>query len=402
MLATTGLHAQSFGVEGSVSIEGSVINGWNQPKSAVPVVINLKDRKTTVASAEVIIGNQQVAYQLDDLDGDTHADELVFLVDLAAKESKKFKVTLSSQPQQQSFEAKVYADMMLDDRKSKHPLITSLEAPGDSYLYNDLYHHGAAFENELVAYRIYFDQRQNIDIFGKKLRRLELADTHFYTTPEQMQQDYGNDVLWAGNSVGCGSFKGWNGTAPANIEPVGIRGQRIIAAGPLRTIVEVKDMGWMGTYNMTQRYTLYAGHRECEVSISFDRPLADDTFCTGVQKIGPTNSTVKAEGWVHKDGVAASWGSDYPEMGKKEQFPPETVGLAVYVPTEYIKDITTDELNYLFLIGAAGQQRLHYYVSFCADKENEGYHSANEWFKSLDTWKEGIDHPAVVKYNDRP
>ena len=137
MLATTGLHAQSFGVEGSVSIEGSVINGWNQPKSAVPVVINLKDRKTTVASAEVIIGNQQVAYQLDDLDGDTHADELVFLVDLAAKESKKFKVTLSSQPQQQSFEAKVYADMMLDDRKSKHPLITSLEAPGDSYLYSE-------------------------------------------------------------------------------------------------------------------------------------------------------------------------------------------------------------------------------------------------------------------------
>lgn len=423
MLVAMGLSARSLQFHVTVS------NNWNQEKRYEPVVIKLKDvpgLDFDVQSATVFIGNHsgqidplaviQFACQLDDWDGDQRADELVFMKGVKANESANFTIELFDDLSGNDDFGKlttigdnryVYADMMLEDKKDKHPLITALEAPGDSYLYNDLYHHGAAFENELCAFRVYFDQRQNIDIYGKKKRQLELATTNFYATPEQMKQGYGNDVLWAGNSVGCGSFKGWDGKAPTNIEPVKTRGQRIVASGPLRTIVEVKDIGWNGL-NMRQYYILYAWHRECEVRIEFDRPLGNETFSTGVQKIGE-----KPEGFVHNDGIAASWGSDYPEMGKKEQFPPEAVGLAVYVPKQFIKSTTESDLNYLFTLGAQGGTSLHYYVAFCADKEAPvelnithrfaaldapaGYHRAQAWFDDLNAWKENIDHPVSVK-----
>ena len=422
MLVAMGLSARSLQFHVAVS------NNWNQEKRYEPVVIQLKDVPRLdfdVKSATVFIGNHsgridkvevlQTVCQLDDWDGDQRADELVFMAELKANKTSEYTIDLFDDPSgnEQFGEPAtnghrwVYADMMLEDKKDKHPLITTLEAPGDSYLYNDLYHHGAAFENELCAFRVYFDQRQNIDIYGKKKRQLELATTNFYATPEQMKQGYGNDVLWAGNSVGCGSLKGWDGKAPTNIEPVKTRGQRIVASGPLRTIVEVKDIGWNGL-NMRQYYILYAWHRECEVRIEFDRPLGNETFSTGVQKIGE-----KPEGFVHNDGIAASWGSDYPEMGKKEQFPPEAVGLAVYVPKQFIKSTTESDLNYLFTLGAQGGTSLRYYVAFCADKEAPvelnmthrfaaldapaGYHRAQAWFDDLNAWKENIDHPVSVK-----
>ena len=400
LFVAVGIHAQQL------QLFVTVTNTWDKPKADEPVVLSLKDvirSDFKVKSAQVIADGSNIRCQLDDLDGDTYPDELMFLIDLKPHQKAVCTVTLSATSSEPlpTVRPRVYADMMLEDKKSKYPLITSLEAPGSSYIYNDLYHHGAAFESELTGYRIYFDQRQNIDLYGKKVKRLELADTHFYTTPAQMSQDYGNDVLWAGKSVGCGSFKGWDGKSPTNIEPVDIRGQRIISAGPLRTIVEVKDLGWNGR-NMYQRYIMYAGHRECEVQVRFDRPLhADELFCTGVQKIGTDNTEVRSEGWTRHDGIAASWGCDYPEMGKKEQFPPETVGLAIYVPQQYIKAEKTDELNYLFILGGEGQTSLHYYVSFCADKEKDGYHTADEWFSMLNSWKEGLQHPAEVKVRNK-
>lgn len=386
LFVTVGLYAQPSHF--CVQVE----NRWNQAKTDAPIVVKIGQHD--ICSAKVTLNGKSIAYQLDDMNGDTQADELVFLVNIGPNETQEYDISLSNEQPTETFTPRVYADMMLDDKKSKHPLITSLEAPGESYLYNDVYHHGAAFESELTAYRIYFDQRQNIDLYGKKQYRLELAETHFYATEQHLQQGYGNDVLWAGNSVGCGSFKGYDGNAPQNIEPVKTRGQRIIAAGPLRTVVEVKDIGWNGM-NMYQTYILYAGHRECEVRIHFDKPLNGQRFCTGVQKIGQT-----PEGFTRKDGIAASWGNDYPEMGQKELFPPETVGLAIYMPEKYIKEQKTDELNYLFIIGADGQKDINYYVTFCADKETEGFHNAQEWFNSLEQLKAMIDHPLLLRRGD--
>lgn len=390
-LVATGLDARSLQFTLSVDNRGTL------HKKDEPVVVRLDQLKHldfTVRGADIKCGKVSLPYQLDDMNGDNKADELVFLIDIEAGGRQTYTVKLDDTDDERLFAPRVYADMQLDDKKGKHPFITAIEAPGDSYLYSDLYHHGVAFESELTAYRVYFDHRQNIDIYGKRLRRLELADTHFYTTPEQMEQDYGCDVLWAGNSIGCGSFKGWDGKGAVNIEPVKTRGQKIVAKGPLRTVVKVWDYGWNGL-DMTQYYIMYAGHRDCQVHVEFDKPLDTQTFTTGVQKVGQT-----PKGFADEGGTAASWGCDYPEMGKKEQFPPETVGLAVYVPQQYVAHAMETELNYLLILKASQQNSLDYYVSFCADKEKDGYHNATEWFEAVEQWKEEVSNPVKGKIKE--
>ena len=397
------------------TLQVAVANEWKEDKADEPVAVKLPDTKKLgfeVKSVTVKYKGKEVPCQLDDMDGDLRPDEVFFLTDIKGKDTKTFEVKLSAKEEKAKAvaEPRIYTALQIRDKQDKHPDVLRVEAPGGSFLFNDIYMHGITIESDLVGYRIYFDHRQNIDLYGKQYRRIELPKTQFYTSEEQLKEGYGVDVLWAGNAIGCGSFKDWKKSRPENWTEVGVRGQRVVTKGPLRTVVEVYDLGVKGeddlTYDMRQRYTLYAGHRDLQVEVKLTpwvskKPFGKKLFCTGVQKVGATADEAtrkghKSQGYVKKDGLAASWGCDYPDMGKKQLWAPEPVGLAVYVPKEYISDTREDELNYLFVVQPDKNDSIRYFVSFCADKEEKGYHTAKEWFASLDDWKDSVSHPAKV------
>jgi hypothetical protein len=394
------------------TLQVTVTNDWAKDKVDEPVVVKLKEIKKLafeVKTASVHVDGQEVPCQLDDMDGDLRADEVFFLYSFKALETKVFEVTLSAQESEKDVKPRIYCALQLRDKQDKHPDVLRVEAPGKSNIFNDIYMHGVTLESDVVGYRIYFDHRQNIDLYGKKQRRIELPVTQFYTSEEQLAQGYGVDVLWAGDAIGCGSFKDWKKGQLENWTEVGVRGQRVVTTGPLRTVVEVYDLGVREEeliYDMRQYYTLYAGHRDMQVEVQFTPSIGKKLFekkffCTGVQKVGETadEATRKGhnpQGFVKKEGLAASWGCDYPDMGKKQLWAPEPVGLAVYVPKEYISDTKENNLNYLFVVQPK-KNFLRYFVSFCADKEEKGFHSSKEWFASLDEWKDNVSHPVKVK-----
>lgn len=398
-------------------VQVTVKNSSNLAKANEPVVVKLADIKGmsfTPEHALVKDGDEMVRCQLDDMDGDLRADELFFLTDLKPKESKTFSVELAISPtsamtEAEKAEPRIYTALQIRDKKDLHPDVRCIEAPATSNIFNDVYMHGMTIESELCGYRIYFDHRQNIDLYGKKYRRIELPETQFYTTADQIAKGYGVDVLWAGQAIGCGSFKNWTGSNPDNWTNLKVRGQRVVTSGPLRTVVELYDLGinytkdvkpgYKDQYDIRQYYTMYAGHRDLKVDIVFSKQVKDQ-FCTGVQKVGVTAEDSvrrghKPEGILRADGIVASWGCDYPDMGKKQLWGPEAIGMAVYMPKEYIKDSKEDELNYVYVVEPK-DAAIHYYLSFCADKEEQGYHTAKEWFASLDQWKQNITSPVQV------
>ena len=409
----------------SLTARVTVTNDWKEDKTDEPVVVKLSDLKKVdfeVKSATVKCKGKDVPCQLDDMNGDGLPDEVFFLADIKDKDSKTYEVKLSAKEDERGKgqgargkehgargEERIYTALQLRDKQDKHPDVLRVEAPGKSNIFNDIYMHGVTLESDVVGYRIYFDHRQNIDLYGKKQRRIELPVTQFYTSEEQLAQGYGVDVLWAGDAIGCGSFKDWKKGQLENWTEVGVRGQRVVTTGPLRTVVEVYDLGVREEdlmYDMRQYYTLYAGHRDMQVEVQFTPLLGKKLFgkkffCTGVQKVGETANEVTRkghtpQGFVKKEGLAASWGCDYPDMGKKQLWAPEPVGLAVYVPKEYISDTKENNLNYLFVVQPK-KNFLRYFVSFCADKEEKGFHSSKEWFASLDEWKDNVSHPVRVK-----
>ena len=379
-----------------------VENTWASDKVDEPVVLRLADLKPgfEVRSATVYGGkNEEIPSQLDDLDRDTEADELAFVVNIPARTKQTLQVVLSDQPSEKRYPARVYAQMRLNDKSQKNPHIRYITFEGSvpvKQSYSAMYHHGPAFESELVAFRAYMDNRQSIDLYGKKFRRLELAETNFYPKKEQLAAGYGDDVLWAGTSIGVGSFRGWVGGKLQTIDTVESRSAGVLASGPVRTVVEFFDRNWQydgAVLNMTQRYTLYAGHRDVRVDISFREAgeAASKTFATGVQKLERDNV-----GFLDADGLAGSWGSNLAYKNDTVNHPRETVGLGIYVPRRYLLSKQEDENNYLYQMRPDKDGRLTYYFTFAAAKEERGYKNSKEWFAALPSWQTSVARPCKV------
>ena len=377
--------------------EVRIANPTGQPREACPVVLDLKAyaKGLDVRSATVLCDGSETAYQLDDLNGDFRADELAFVAYVPAQGSVTCRVTLSDQKSPRTYTARTRAYIKLHDQKGQHPEVSSITYPGNADLldmYNSLYGHGAVFESELAAFRIYMDNRQSIDIYGKTHPRLEMDHTGFYTTKEQLAQGYGCDILWAGQSVGAGSFRGYQNEKPCYIDTVAWRRQTVLASGPVRAIVEVADGQW--TYNghplqMRQRYTLYAGHRDVEVSVDISGPLPVDTFCTGIQKLESEPS-----GFMQEDGLCGSWGCNVPE--KSEPDHREWVGLGLYAAPGNRIGMEEDDFNYLTLLQPDKDRQIRYRLTVCARREKDGFKTAQEWFDYLRQWKAEADSPCTV------
>ena len=378
------------------TIQVTVENPTNAPRTDQPVVMSLA-QYGQVQSALVKTGDEEIPCQLDDLNQDDTFDELCFLADLKAKEKKSYTVTLYAEGEPRQYPARVFAELLVRNskvkEKNKHNnFLESITARGDcADSYHALHHHGVAFESELNGIRIYFDKRQTLDLYGKFQKRLELQETQFYTTKEQKAEGYGDDVLWVGNTFGLGAFRGWDGQQPTMIDPVRSRTQRIISYGPLRTIVELVDRGWQ-KLNLTIRYTQYAGHRDTDVDVYFNKPVADYLFSTGIINVKGS------EEYSDHQGLRGCWGTDWPSSDH-ENFKPETVGLGICIPQSYIKsEEPANKDQYTFVVGTS-DHHLSYKIIYCSANESFGYHSAKEWFNFLKNWKQTeVEQPVKVSY----
>lgn len=377
-------------------IEVIVENPWNAEKVDEPVVIDLSSLGAgfTVKSATVFDGTNEISSQLDDMNGDTRADELAFVINLPASGKKTLNVTLSSLKSDKTYPARVYAEMLFrTSKKNKYAKGYAIYADGASDTYNVQHHHGAAFESELVAYRIYFNEKQTTDLYGKFHKGLELEESQFYPTGEQLKRGFGDDVIKVNSSCGAGTLRGWDGTQSTLIKPVAVRGQRILASGPVRTIVDAEVKGWQyqdKELNMINRYTLYAGHRDAQVDVLFDAPLDKEVFCTGVQNI-----TGHADMFSDHNGLVASWGTDWP-VNDTVKYKKETVGLATYIPKKYVVKETSDKENFLYTISAPGKSSFRYYTSFTSCKETFGYPDKEKWFAYVQEWKKALEQPVKI------
>ena len=383
------------------TITVSVSNPVNTNRTDQPVVIPLA-KYGDIRSALVTSDGKEIACQLDDLDQDEQFDELCFLADLAGKEKKQYTVQLYQQGEPRPYPARVYAEMLMRNDKVKEKnrhdnYIESITARGDcANSYNLQHHHGVDFESELNGIRIYFDKRQTLDLYGKFKKRLELKETQFYTSDEQKTQGYGDDVLWVGNTFGLGAFRGWDGKEPTMIDPVRSRTQHIISYGPLRTIVEVIDRGWKADaakspINMTLRYTQYAGHRDTDVDVLFNKDVSGYRFSTGIINVKDS------EEFSDHKGLRACWGTDYPSTDTVK-WNRETVGLAICIPNKHIaSEEAANKDNYAFVVKTDGS-RLSYKINYTSANEEFGYHTAREWFDYLKAWKREVEQPIQVKY----
>ena len=398
--------------QAQTALKVSVRNPLSVRRTAVPVTIQLE---SPVRSALVVDSRgEEQPCQLDDLDNDGRYECLSFIVaEIGGKKTLDYSVTLSNEGQPRAYTPQVYAEMMLTNKKikisNKQDLyISSLTVDNGTNPYWMLHHHGPAFENDMVAYRIYFDERQTVDIYGKYRRGLELRDTQFYPDSLQKATGYGDDVLWVGKTFGVGAMRGWNKGAMQMLQDVESRTLSVVSRGPLRTVVKVVDKGWNPRYpdtctpderiDMTTYYTLYAGRRDCQVDVFFSRDASEIELSTGLVNV--KGSKEYSDG----KGLRGCWGTDWPvsekdSVGHKR----ETVGLGICVPSSnVISELPADNSNYPFVVGKIAKA-MRYHITFASDNETfpEGIHSAKAFFDYLAAWKRDVEQPCVISCSRR-
>ncbi len=278
--------------------------------------------------------------------------------------------------------AQTDAYIKLRDEKKTHPRLVSISFPGDAntrYMYDAIYGHGAVIENPWVAYRVYMDNRQSLDLYVKQTPQIELDVTGFYTTPEQLAEGYGIDVLWAGKSIAAGSFRGLKDGEPQTIDSVAVRTQRVID----NHTIQVEDKDWI--YNghpiqMTQTYSVIPNSRDLFVEIKLDGYLPDEIFCTGIQKLESDN-----QGFINSDGRAASWGSNVPDKKRPEIV--EQVGLGIIVDPANVVSTEESDLNYLVKVRPDKDGIIRYRVIAAGDREKNGFTNYKDWSKYIKSLK---------------
>ncbi len=350
-----------------------------------------------VPKAECTYNYVELVSQLDDLDGDGIFDELVFSVTLDAARTADVCVEWSTRPVAHDYAPLVNAQMWWKNPDKTLTERAQLSSEKDD-MYRKLHHHGPAFESEYAAYRIYFDKKQSIDTYGKKQPRLELRETMWYPSDEQLAAGCGHDNLRVFGSVSVGALKGWNPERRRMEHIVGMRRREaaIRARGPLRTVVDMRVEGWKyggREIDMTSRYILYGGGSVVKVENRIEGEGADGLeFATGVMKIRDNKVRIVRD---DEGFLLETVGCDFPENDTLK-WERETVGLALWLPARQVASQIDDAASYLCQLRPVDGRIDYWFVMGWRKSAFLGADDDEEWF---DVFRRRYTSPAAAPGN---
>jgi len=274
-------------------------------------VIVTTSAASTLAEDAATLETAELPSQIDDLDGDGKGDELAFQIDLGPHQTRV--VTIS------------YGDL---DRIWR---VRSAYPPRTNALFSRKIE-GLGWESERVAFRVYFDPRNDIDIWGKRRPTLQLAMFAAPDYPYHDESPEGRDIFLIGDATGIGAVAAMVDGKLIKAADVKERKWRIISTGPVRTMVQLDYDGWSvagKTINLRSRITQWAGERGFSHAISAEQAEAMQ-FVTGMtakEGIRPMTSggSKQSAAWL------ATWGQQVvaPGAAAREAVPGQNLGLAV-------------------------------------------------------------------------
>ena len=258
--------------------------------SLIVTVTHTSDLQHDAATLEAA----EVPSQVDDLDDDGQADELAFQLNLQPHET--CIVTISyGEP------GRIYKI-----RGDYPPQTDALFAKKIQ---------GLGWESDKNAWRIYFDPRNAIDLYGKRrallmLKRFATAEFDYHA-----ESPDGRDTYDIGDALGIGAPAAWVDGKLVKVADVRTRSYRVISTGPVRALLEITYEGWNAAgrpETLRSRITQWAGDRGFYQAITSDAG-PDFTFATGL----PRKSNAPALHSDHGRTWLATWGEQVVKPGAR-------------------------------------------------------------------------------------
>jgi hypothetical protein len=301
-LLLSSLHAQK--------VQVSVANPSGIARPNEPVVLPWTEIKTRQPNLEAgmlrLLDEEKrvVPLQIDDMDHDGTPDEVVFTADFAPHQHRTFTLTDSEGERllirRESFRTDAANWKRID---SVLQSVDDDDVPGngrDRRLYR---FDGVGWESDIIAYRLYLDERNAVDLEGKRKPGLHWNYIGASGIDYQLDADWGMDVLHVGPALGVGGIGFWVGDSVLKPETVDRERCRVIARGPVRAVVRVDYTGWNVAgekVNISSLFAIYAGDRLTEHQIILEKGKSPATIVTGIVKHSPTKVVWNSEeSWLY-------------------------------------------------------------------------------------------------------
>lgn len=245
--------------------------------------------------------NKPLTIQFDDLDKDGRWDEAVFLHKFEPNQSVRLYISTSN-IKPAAAESRAHVRMRKKNADNTFgPLLDSVtigrntlptnfsKRPLPPYLTE-----GPAWENDKVAFRIYMDNRNTKDIYGKRTPAM-IMDTVGANPANSYHHlaHWGMDILAVGKSLGAGSLAL---SLPVNGKDTLVRlgGANVeqttferIADGPVRAICRMHYKNWIVAdnippVNVTEEISIWGGKYFYESKVTVENAPAGARLVTGI------------------------------------------------------------------------------------------------------------------------
>ncbi|MEE9438702.1 MAG: DUF4861 family protein, partial [Saprospiraceae bacterium] len=152
---------------------------------------------------------------------------------------------------------------------------------------------GPAWENENVAFRNYFDERNGMDIFGKRTKGMILDKVGIDQNYHELQ-DWGMDILKVGNSLGAGGVALIIGDSLHRIGPNANASFEVIQETTEFSAIKFKYIDWKvhgRTYNVYHTISIVPGTHYYKSSLDIEGLKGDEAFACGIVDHMPKNQS---------------------------------------------------------------------------------------------------------------
>lgn len=239
----------------------------------------------------------------------------------------------------------------------------------------DIRYEGPGFENKHIAFRLYLDWRNSIDIFGKYSDKIVLPKVGVEGSQSYHEKcEWGSDILNAGKAMGIGAIGRYSNKEVLHFNTVD---STLVKVENLKnqSAVYVNYFGWKTAndkIDFKSKLTVVPEDRLVKHTITASKNI--EGICTGIAKLNNLE-VIKKESTNKKWGYIATYGV--------QTVFSENLGMAIFYETGTVQNFAEGEFDHLLIFKPTVNP-----ISYCFlaawEKEKAGIKTKEDFIAYLD------------------
>lgn len=251
---------------------------------------------------------------------------------------------------------------------------------------------GPGWESDKVGYRLYLDQRNAVDVFGKRVTEpvLQKVGQDGFDSYHELQ-DWGMDVLKVAKSLGVGSIGTLVNGSVVRVEKTDSVTCRITENGDVYSSFQTRYLGWnvgQSKVDVDSRISIHAGTRLTHNRIAVKGTI--DNLVTGLIKDDKAKPRLFSNrGDASSFGYIATYGAQSLNNN-------DNLGIVVFFNPSYFKEFTEDQFNHIVKL-APSKGNIDYYYAGVWQLEHEGITDEAGFVKYVEQTAKELASPVKVE-----